>query len=246
LADAAAREVKRSPAARPLHQGSDMSPGQAEYEQVECLRDAVKRLADAADFAEHYEPKKGEGLQDLTQERHAVERLATPEMPLPVANPENWTARLHEAAREVNEYMVARRQGRRPPKPSAAVRHLRACHETLCKIPFEFYGNPKLVKRFRDALTPATPPATPTLYHHSDRSYSLAGGTPTVVSPEEHNILCAFLKAGGALDTRALEKHASNAARIIRQLDKKFPGAVRRPQKKGEGYYIRVESAPKA
>ncbi len=87
--------------------------------------------------------------------------------------------------------------------------------------------------------------AGPIIWHHGTQSYSVDGGVPVMVSREEANILSAFLKAGAALDTRALERHVSNVARVLSQLKDKFPGAVRFPHRKGEGYYICVRPAPR-
>jgi hypothetical protein len=85
------------------------------------------------------------------------------------------------------------------------------------------------------------PPVT--VWHHGERSYSADGCVPVVVSKGEAYVLAAFAEAQ-ALDTRTLEKKVSNVARVIGQIEEKFPGAVRRPRKKGEGYYIRVRQAP--
>jgi hypothetical protein len=81
---------------------------------------------------------------------------------------------------------------------------------------------------------------TVTVWHHGERCYSAEGCDPVIVSVQEASVLDAFAKARTALDTRALEKIVSNVARVIGQIDARFPGAVRRPGKKGEGYFIRV------
>ena len=82
-----------------------------------------------------------------------------------------------------------------------------------------------------------------TVWRHGERSYSVDGCDPVVVTAEEAFVLAAFEKARSALDTRTLEKKVSNVARIISRIESKFPRAVRRPSKKGEGYYIRVQPA---
>ena len=83
-----------------------------------------------------------------------------------------------------------------------------------------------------------------TIQHHGARSYSFGGKPPIVVTREEAGVLSVFAASGGAaLNTKDLEKHVSNVSRIMGQLDIKFPGAVRRPDHKGEGYYIHVEPA---
>jgi hypothetical protein len=66
------------------------------------------------------------------------------------------------------------------------------------------------------------------------------------VSAEEENALAAFQQAGGALDTKALgNAGVSNVSRVMKQLSRKFPGAVRLPgDDKGTGYYICVRPAP--
>ena len=83
------------------------------------------------------------------------------------------------------------------------------------------------------------------IHHHGERSYSLDNQPPVIVSAEEHSILGAFAGAKKALSTRALENCVANVSRVMRQLATKFPGAVRMPKTKGDGYYVRVEPAPK-
>jgi hypothetical protein len=66
---------------------------------------------------------------------------------------------------------------------------------------------------------------------------------PTVVPTEQHNILRAFLDRDIALDTAALKKvGAGNVTKIANAIESKFPGSVRRPKRKGEGYVIRVRT----
>ena len=84
---------------------------------------------------------------------------------------------------------------------------------------------------------------TVALRKHGERTYSAEGCIPVVVSPGVAFVLNEFARAQTALETRALEKLVSNVARVIGQIEAKFPGAVRRPRRKGEGYFIRVLSA---
>jgi hypothetical protein len=88
---------------------------------------------------------------------------------------------------------------------------------------------------------PKTPP--PRIYHHGERSYSLGDNPPVVVTTEEHRVLRAFGTKKRALDTKEILEYVENPSRIMAQLDRKFPGAVRRPGRKGDGYYVRVEPA---
>ena len=99
--------------------------------------------------------------------------------------------------------------------------------------------------------TPSTVPkgaapaaAMPTIWYHGERSYSTDGRNPSNVSPEQHNILRAFLDNDVAIGTRALEsKGVSNVPAVITKLCKKFgEGSVQRPVHKGDGYFIRVRS----
>jgi hypothetical protein len=84
------------------------------------------------------------------------------------------------------------------------------------------------------------------VWQHSEQSYSADGRTPIVLSREEASVLAEFMQADAALDTRALERSVGNVSRVMKQLAQKFPGAVRKPRGKGEGYYIRVRQAPTA
>lgn len=79
-----------------------------------------------------------------------------------------------------------------------------------------------------------------TVWHQGGKSYSLSKGRPIVVSTEEHNVLTAFLNNCRALDTKELQKFAANPSRVVAQLEKKFPGSVQKPSRKGEGYIIQV------
>lgn len=81
-----------------------------------------------------------------------------------------------------------------------------------------------------------------TVTYHGDKSYSL-NGPPIVVSHQEDIVLREFLECQRALATQVLQRCVENPSRVIKQLEEKFPTAVRRPQKKGDGYFIRVQQA---
>ena len=83
------------------------------------------------------------------------------------------------------------------------------------------------------------PQGLKTLWYHGEKSYSI-DGVPVNVTPEYHNVLQAFLKSGRAMGTKELEKSASNPSRALTTLAGKFPGTVRKPEKKNDGYFIRV------
>jgi hypothetical protein len=85
---------------------------------------------------------------------------------------------------------------------------------------------------------------TATLWHHGDRGYAAEGCDPVLVSREAAHVLEAFAKAQTALETRILRKIVANVTRVLGQIEAKFPGAVRWPARKGEGYFIRVLLAP--
>jgi hypothetical protein len=84
----------------------------------------------------------------------------------------------------------------------------------------------------------------PTVWYHGGQSYSPDGVTPVLVSNELHNLLKAFLDRNEALDTKTLEKAGvGNATLVVDKIVKKFSGkAVRRPERKGDGYFIRVRT----
>jgi hypothetical protein len=89
-------------------------------------------------------------------------------------------------------------------------------------------------------------PLSPTVFYHGERSYSMDGQTPVNVSVEKHRALLAFLDRNRALDTVALKRFGmSNPTVVMKKLDRQFPGAVRTPANKGDGYFIRVRSLPK-
>lgn len=81
-----------------------------------------------------------------------------------------------------------------------------------------------------------------TIWFHGEQSYSIDGKTPKAVSREQHNILKEFTDRDVALTTEALKNAVSNVSRVMKNLDVEFPGAVRRPAAKGDGYYIRVRT----
>jgi hypothetical protein len=83
-----------------------------------------------------------------------------------------------------------------------------------------------------------------TVWYHAGQSYSTDARTPVLVSREQHNILQAFLDCEEALGTKALSKTGvSNVTTAIKKLIKKFGvAAIRRPQKRGDGYFIRVRT----
>jgi hypothetical protein len=83
--------------------------------------------------------------------------------------------------------------------------------------------------------------STPTVWHHGERAYSTDGHNPVVVAVQQHAVLTAFMNARAALDTKALEQRVTNVARVMKSLAEKFPGAVRTPEKRGDGYYIHVQ-----
>lgn len=85
-------------------------------------------------------------------------------------------------------------------------------------------------------------PGSPTIWYHGGQSYSRDGIRPIRVSTEQHNILNAFLGGNEAFDTDTLsDKGVSNVTTVIVKLAKKFgDDAVRRPDDKGDGYFIRV------
>jgi hypothetical protein len=82
----------------------------------------------------------------------------------------------------------------------------------------------------------------PVIWQYGERSYALEGAPPIVVSVEHESILREFKKAKAALNTRTLEKCVANVARVMKQISKLLPGAVRFPSRgrKGTGYYIDV------
>jgi hypothetical protein len=83
------------------------------------------------------------------------------------------------------------------------------------------------------------------VWYHGGRSYSTNQVTPVLVRTEQHNALGAFLDGKEAKDTKTLEKAGvSNVTTVMNALAERFPGAVRRPKRKGEGYFVRVRTLP--
>jgi hypothetical protein len=90
---------------------------------------------------------------------------------------------------------------------------------------------------------PVAEPPPPTIWFHGGKSYSADGKQPRNVSNEQHNALTAFLDKDQAQDTRTLERAGvSSVSKVMGKLNKRFPGAVRKPRFKGDGYYIRVRT----
>jgi hypothetical protein len=86
---------------------------------------------------------------------------------------------------------------------------------------------------------PCAPPAV--LWYHGGLSYSADGERPKKVSKQQHNVLTAFLDSKQALDTRSLKNlGVANPTKVVGQLAKKFPGTVDTPDRKRDGYFIRV------
>jgi hypothetical protein len=98
--------------------------------------------------------------------------------------------------------------------------------------------------KYEISIPPANAPKmapAPTVWYHGERAYSADGRTPTVVSVEQHNILQAFLDRDIALDTPALQTvGVSNVSKVMTAIEKRFPGTVQQPERKGAGYRIRV------
>jgi hypothetical protein len=94
----------------------------------------------------------------------------------------------------------------------------------------------------RDLKGSAKAGGAPTIWFHNGMSYSVDRRTPQLVSHEVHNILKAFLGGAEAIGTAALEHEGvNNVTKAMGKIEKLFgPGAVRRPGRKGDGYYIRV------
>lgn len=129
-----------------------------------------------------------------------------------------------------------------------AVRRLRERFAYAAGVSLQDANNAPL-KAVVNALAKTTQPpvessAGPaTIWYHAERSYSVDGCNPVVLSREQHNILKAFLNSDVALGHAALTNAGvSNVAKTIKGLASKFPGTIRTPASKGEGYYIRVRS----
>jgi hypothetical protein len=83
-----------------------------------------------------------------------------------------------------------------------------------------------------------------TIWYHGEQSYSTDSKSPVCVSNEQHIILQKFLDRDEALVTKSLEKAGvCNVTTAIKKLAEKFgEDRIRRPTKKGDGYFIRVRS----
>jgi hypothetical protein len=160
-------------------------------------------------------------LIDAVREEHAVLWVLAPS-----ATAVDWSAGIRELwelwRRELKETVAP------PPRPDATNYH--EARDAL-----------DLFHRAVETLSGEEPS---TVYHHGEHSYSLGDTPPVVVTTEEHYALQAFMTTRRALDTKELQQRVSNPCRIMKQLDRKFPGAAQRPGRKGDGYYIRVLPAP--
>jgi hypothetical protein len=109
-------------------------------------------------------------------------------------------------------------------------RILAGLRQTTAVPPFQFTASPG--------------PATSTIWYHGDKSYSTTGSNPLAVSTEQHNLLKAFLDKEAALDTKTLRRAGvENVARTVSRLADKFgTSAVRRPARRGDGYFVRVRT----
>jgi hypothetical protein len=80
------------------------------------------------------------------------------------------------------------------------------------------------------------------IWFHGDRSYSLDRTHPKALSMEKHHALQAFLESGTVLRTRDLTNAGvNNPSKTMRLLESDFPGAIRRPAQRRDGYYARVK-----
>jgi hypothetical protein len=79
------------------------------------------------------------------------------------------------------------------------------------------------------------------IYYHGGQAYAMEGGDQIIVPNAMHYALRAFLEWGRALSTEELEKAGVyNVSKTMRAIADKFPGCVRMPQNKGDGYFVRV------
>jgi hypothetical protein len=87
---------------------------------------------------------------------------------------------------------------------------------------------------------------TPTIWYHGNQSYSADGTNHRNTSRECHNLLKQFLDRDVSLDTRSLEDSGvNNVARVADRIASLFGDVyIRRPENKGDGYFIRVCSKP--
>jgi hypothetical protein len=92
---------------------------------------------------------------------------------------------------------------------------------------------------------PGPQPLPATVWFHGNKSYSLDGETPELVTREEHQVLQEFLDRNMAVDYATLGNAVTNPTTVMRKLQKKFGKAVRIAGRKGSGYFVRVRSLPK-
>jgi len=146
--------------------------------RVERLIREIRGLLQAAEIVERRVLKAGAGIH---AEAESIEQFATDDLPVAVANPAEWAARLRQAAGEVCGYVRSfdphggempstpgmvwvfasweettiegkPRQLTHVPKPEHALKCLRECEKTLSSIPAEFFDNPDLLALFRQSL----------------------------------------------------------------------------------------------
>jgi hypothetical protein len=88
-------------------------------------------------------------------------------------------------------------------------------------------------------------PEQAAIWYHGGQSYSTDCKSPVTVTKERHDLLQVFLDQNEARTTRELEQLVNNPSDVVIKIEKKFgTQAVRRPMHKGDGYFIRVRSAP--
>jgi len=107
---------------------------------------------------------------------------------------------------------------------------------------------PRLLRAFGAAVYEPLGGKLPTIWHHEGPCYSTDGLAPKNVNNDCHNLLRQFLDRDLALTTPVIERNGvNNAALAIETIIKKFgDGPVRKPEGKGDGYFVRVRSLPRA
>lgn len=118
-------------------------------------------------------------------------------------------------------------------------------HRTLAKQHAENSGDHAKTHASQGRIEATIGKHEPTINYHGDRSCSSDGQSPVKISIGEDNIIRAFLGKDAALGTRELEGCVPNVSEVMKKMAEKFPGAVRMPTKKGEGYFVRVKDARK-
>ena len=134
------------------------------------------------------------------------------------------------------------------PKERIVVRICNMLSEMQASFPVDEY-----LRGLRDAVITVYPssaklaPKSSAVIFHGGCSYSIARMKPRCVTKDEHAALQRFLNERRSLTTAELEDvHggiSDNAPRVMKHLAQKFPGAVRFPEKKCDGYFIEVCSA---